>query len=179
MSVVLVNIYGAPGSGKSTMAAELFSKLKKQDKSVELLSEYVKQWVWEDRKFISLDQFYFLGKQFKKEYSVYDKVKIIITDSPLGIIGHYTETNFPDLSECINQSLKKIFNIRIEKNIKEINYFLNRNINYSSSGRFQTELEANNMENSMKKYLNLLGVNFTEGSSTSIIELEEIICQLS
>ena len=42
---LVVNLLGAPGSGKSTIAASIFSKLKFQNLNVELVSEYAKELV--------------------------------------------------------------------------------------------------------------------------------------
>jgi adenylate kinase family enzyme len=48
--MILVNLYGAPGSGKSTGAAYIFSKLKMAGVDAELVTEFAKDKVWEESK---------------------------------------------------------------------------------------------------------------------------------
>ena len=42
MKTIVINLIGSPGTGKSTLASELFSKMKWQGYDVELVSEYAK-----------------------------------------------------------------------------------------------------------------------------------------
>ena len=81
----VINFYGGPGAGKSVSAAQLFATLKAKKEKVELIQEVAKQWAWERRRPVSLDQFYFFGLQSRKEYSLFENVDFIITDSPVGL----------------------------------------------------------------------------------------------
>ena len=45
--MLVVNLFGAPGSGKSTGAAYIFSQLKIAGVNAELVTEFVKDKVWE------------------------------------------------------------------------------------------------------------------------------------
>ena len=51
---ILCNIYGGPGSGKSTSAAGVFSLLKTHGVNAELVTEFAKDLVWEGRD-VTLD----------------------------------------------------------------------------------------------------------------------------
>lgn len=44
--MIVVDFYGAPGSGKSVAAAYVFSKLKMLDVKCELVTEFAKDEVW-------------------------------------------------------------------------------------------------------------------------------------
>ena len=44
---VIVNLYGAPGAGKSTGSAYIFGQLKMNNISVELVREFVKDKIYE------------------------------------------------------------------------------------------------------------------------------------
>ena len=44
--MVVINLWGAPGSGKSTTAAGLFFLMKINKYKVELVTEYAKDLVW-------------------------------------------------------------------------------------------------------------------------------------
>ena len=45
-NTLVVNLYGAPGSGKSTGAAYIFAKLKMLGVNCELITEFAKDKVW-------------------------------------------------------------------------------------------------------------------------------------
>ena len=49
MKTTVINLIGSPGTGKSTIAAELFARMKWLGFDVELVSEYAKELVWEQR----------------------------------------------------------------------------------------------------------------------------------
>ena len=48
MDTLVINLCGGPGTGKSTLSANLFAKLKMAGVDVELAPEYVKDLVWEE-----------------------------------------------------------------------------------------------------------------------------------
>ena len=79
----IINMVGAPGTGKSTISALAFYELKTQNQKAELIQEYVKDWAYEKRKIESYDQIYFLAKQIRKESLLFNKVDYVITDSPV------------------------------------------------------------------------------------------------
>ena len=45
--MLVVNLFGAPGAGKSTGAAYIFSQLKMAGINAELVTEFAKDKVWE------------------------------------------------------------------------------------------------------------------------------------
>lgn len=90
----VVNLFGGPGSGKSTRAAELFAYAKKQGENVELVTEYAKDMVWEDRANILDDQLYILGKQNRRLHRLRGAVDYVITDSPLLLGAYYARANY-------------------------------------------------------------------------------------
>jgi ABC-type multidrug transport system ATPase subunit len=63
----IINLFGGPGSGKSTTAAYLYAGLKNQGVNAELIREYVKDWAYESRTVGVFDQLYFFGKQVRRE----------------------------------------------------------------------------------------------------------------
>lgn len=49
---LVVNLWGGPGCGKSTLAAELFVTLKKSNIEVALVNEYAQELIHEDRHMV-------------------------------------------------------------------------------------------------------------------------------
>ena len=60
---IVVNLFGAPGSGKSTGAAFIFSQLKMKNVNCELITEYAKDKTWENNAAALECQEYIFGKQ--------------------------------------------------------------------------------------------------------------------
>ena len=48
--MLIINLFGAPGAGKSTGAAYVFSQLKAAGVNAELVTEFAKDKVWEANK---------------------------------------------------------------------------------------------------------------------------------
>ena len=60
-NTLIVNLYGGPGSGKSTGSAYIFSKLKMAGVDAEYVTEFAKDKVWEGNKEVFNCQFYITG----------------------------------------------------------------------------------------------------------------------
>src|SRR5256885_11799690 len=84
----IFDLYGGPGTGKSTSAALMYAMLKQKGVNSELVREYVKDWAWDDRKINTYDQLYLMGKQIRRESMLYGKVDAIVSDSPV-MMGIY------------------------------------------------------------------------------------------
>jgi tRNA uridine 5-carbamoylmethylation protein Kti12 len=78
----VINLFGGPGTGKSTLATNLFYIMKSKDINVELVREYVKSWAYNNREPKEYDLIYLLGKQSSYETQLYGKVDYVVTDSP-------------------------------------------------------------------------------------------------
>lgn len=59
----IINLFGGPGVGKSTLAATTFAHMKQEGYSVELVTEYAKQLTWEGRTNALSNQIYVFAKQ--------------------------------------------------------------------------------------------------------------------
>lgn len=59
----VINLFGGPGAGKSTLAALLFHHLKIRGLSCEMALEYAKDKVWEESYSTLHNQIYVFGKQ--------------------------------------------------------------------------------------------------------------------
>lgn len=139
----VINFFGGPGIGKSTTAAELFVQMKRERMNVELVTEYAKDMVWEERSSIFEDQIYIFAKQNRRLKRLVGKVEFIITDSPL-LLG------------CVYNSDRDLKNLVVNTfdEYNNINFFLQRNVdNYTEVGRNETLLEAIEKDNQLKAML--------------------------
>ena len=177
----VINLYGGPGTGKSTSAALLFSLLKNNNYNSELVQEYVKQWAWEERHPVKYDQFYFFGKQSRKEYSLFKNVDIIVTDSPISLCGYYTKVyGTPEQTVLFNHMAKTYYNMVKDDGVDYVHIWLNRVKAYNPKGRFQTEDEAKAIDKDMKEYLTKdLGLTLLEfdGSNEGVNNLFSLIAK--
>lgn len=147
----VICLYGGPGVGKSTLAAELFAKFKKEGKSIELVREYVKDWAWEGREIKEYDQFYITAKQFRAESLLYGKVDYIITDSPV-LLGPFYERAFHK-TETMLSSVLGMMQKAVQNGVTYHHFVLPRAKAYVPDGRYQTEEEAHWLDTIMPKFL--------------------------
>jgi len=84
---VYMGIYGGPGMGKSTLAAEAFVQMRKQlhpSISVELCVEYAKDCVFSDHlEQLEKYQFKVITEQVYRLERLYGKADIVVTDGPI------------------------------------------------------------------------------------------------
>ena len=153
--MIVINFFGAPGSGKSTGAAYIFSKLKMAGINAELVTEFVKDKVYEDSKEVFNNQTYILGKQSFKQSKLCNKVDVIITDSPLPLSIYYNKDD--NIKDELSALTLKLFN-----SYDNHNYFIKRVKPYNPKGRFQNEEEAMVIVDDMKDFLNYYGIPFEE-----------------
>ena len=143
----VINLFGGSGIGKSTLAAKLFSTLKEKGLECELVTEFAKDLVWEERKQALSCQPYVFGEQLRRQCIVGDKVDYIITDSPLLLSAIHDKDRDEDFKRYILKTFNKFDNI---------NFLLNRSVPYNENGRVETEEQAKEIDN---RILNLLNEN--------------------
>jgi nicotinamide riboside kinase len=154
-----VCLWGGPGSGKSTSAALVFARLKVAGLNVELVSEYVKAWAYENRKIDLFDQVYIFAKQQRLEDRVLrTPIQAIVTDSPLLMQCVYAKRyNAPCWQELVK--IGKVF----DSVYPSVNLLLRRvHGEYQQLGRYQDFDEAKKIDAEIKTYLEEIDVPYTE-----------------
>ena len=149
--MLVVNLFGAPGAGKSTGTAYIFSQLKMAGVNAELVTEFAKDKVWEESKAVFQNQAYIFGKQYFRISRLQDKVDVVVTDSPIILSPFYA--NDPVLGEEFDTLCTKVFN-----SYDSMNVFINRVKPYNPSGRFQTEDESDQLAIRLQTFLNEHGI---------------------
>ena len=79
----IVNLFGGPGIGKSSIASGLTYKLKKQHISCDNPYEFPKLLAWDENHSAIRDQLFVLANQHRGIVKSYGKVDYIILDSPI------------------------------------------------------------------------------------------------
>lgn len=79
----VLNLYGGPGTGKSTTRAQVFAALKQMGVNAEEAAEFAKDLVWEQRHFTLSQQEYIAAKQIHRVQRLMGQVEVVVTDSPI------------------------------------------------------------------------------------------------
>lgn len=153
--MLIINLFGVPGSGKSTGAAYIFSKLKMLGINAELVTEFAKDKVWEENDEVFKNQAYVFGKQSFKISRCKDKVDVIVTDAPLPLSVFYNHDKI--LGEDFNKTVMNVFN-----SYENMNYLLLRTKPYNPQGRHQTEEESDALKQPMVDLLKNRKIPYSE-----------------
>ena len=145
---MVINLFGGPGCGKSTQAAGLLYRMKLAGLNVELVTEYAKDLVWQDRLDNMLDQQeYIFAKQNHRLHRLRGKVDYVITDSPI-ILGVVYMQHDAEVIEDLVRLMLSTFH-----RYDNMNFFLSRGVDYQATGRRQDEAGANAVGTSIQGLL--------------------------
>lgn len=148
----VINLYGGPGTGKSTTAAAVFAELKFRGVNCEYIQEYAKDKAWEFGKNhlvvpkVFQAQEYLFGKQHFRMRRCAEDVDVIVTDCPLFLGLIYMPKDFPIPS--LRTAIREAYNMYDNTDV-----FLVRNKPYNPKGRFQTEEQAKALDVEIKGML--------------------------
>jgi len=154
-----INIFGGPGTGKSTTSAGLFYKMKKAGYKTELTQEYAKDLTYQQNTVGLADQFLVTATQHHKGFILKDHVDYAIHDSPL-LIGVVYSQYEDELNTAYEEFITKLFN-----SYSNINIFLTRVIEdhpYHEYGRSQSLNQAIELDIKIKNLLLKHSVPFIE-----------------
>lgn len=152
--MIVVNLFGGPGCGKSTTATGLFSLMKLRGHKVELVTEYAKELTYEEDWATLHRQDLILPEQFKRQHRLLGKVDYIITDSPIPLNIIYANA---DLKKDVS------FNDKVLQHFSQFNNFnilLKRVKPYSHYGRKETSEKAIDIDNEIKTFLTSINSSF-------------------
>lgn len=151
----VVNLYGGPGTGKSTTAAGVFNVLKKTGVNIEYVQEYAKDLAWEfaqdiretgkSPKHFQAQEMIFAQQNWRMR-RLDGQVDLIVTDGPFVLGLAYLNIDFP------MPSLRKVL-LEAHSCYDNLDIFLERCKPYNSAGRSQTEAEAKELDGVIKSIL--------------------------
>ena len=153
----VINLFGGAGTGKSTLSAELFSFLKKHGYNAEIVPEYAKTLIYEDRKdFLANDQLFVFATQNSRiktllEFSKNNPLDFVVVDSPLPLSLIYNYDPFLQDSDAFKELVISVF-----RQYDNLNVFVLRNpiYGYNPHGRIQKDMgEAEAFDNKIRGLL--------------------------
>ena len=154
----IINLFGGPGSGKSTITSGIFYELKKRNIECDIPYEFPKLVAWENNHSQISDQLYIFANQHRGIVRAYGKVDFIILDSPILLSLAYKDgygNEYP--SNLYNKSFDKMV-VDIFSQYQNINFFLKRNEDgFQQSGRFQSYEESLEFDEKIKGILDMNG----------------------
>ena len=158
--MIVVNLFGGPGSGKSTGADYVYSRLKMAGINCELVTEVAKDYVWDESDPMLLDQLIVFAYQFHRLRRLDGKVQGAITDSPVILSMIYAKND----RICKNDMVFKTLCQSCSNTWKSKNYLVKRWKPYSQVGRVETEVEAK------RKDFEILQALIMDGSDYRVID---------
>jgi len=166
-NTIVVNLIASPSSGKSTIMADVFAKLKWAGVDCEIVTEFAKDLVWEDRQETFKDETYIFAKQNHRLFRVNGKVDVIITDRPLILTSLYNN-KYGLKSKELDDLVLSTFN-----SYDNLNYFIVRKKKYNPNGRNQTEKESDEIAVELLELLKKDNIPFIKIDGTT--EASDII----
>lgn len=158
----IINLYGSPSTGKSTLASGLFYRMKIAGFNVGMADEWIKSKVYEEDPYPFNDQLYTFAQQHKKIHQMNNKVDYIICDSPL-------------LQICVYQRYEpEVFNkmaFEYYSRYENINIFLHRNHQFKQEGRVHNEEQAKEIEIKIKNLLDNLNIPYADLSTSGALDV--------
>lgn len=146
-----INLYGAPSSGKTTLASQIFAEMKSKNYHTAYVLEYSKDLVYQGvdmRTLSEVERLFILVEQLRRENILKDKVDFLVTDSPMILTAYYHQDPFKreDWSYA-----KDIVMRNLSKN--EIHIWLEPTNNFEQKGRSHDENQSKEISKELLKYL--------------------------
>lgn len=164
-NTTVINLFGGPGIGKSTLMARIFAELKTQGFDCEMAPEFFKDLIWEERQIAMQDDLYTLAMQSHKIFTLNGKVDIIITDSPILLKAIYAKNDSCLSQVVINEFLK----------YNNLNLLLKRETEYQANGRIHNLESSIEIDKEIEKVFKCHNIPYSTISVNNIDNIIEFI----
>jgi thymidylate kinase len=164
MKTRFINLFGAPGVGKSTIAAGIYSKLSARGWNIELVPEFAKELVWESNASALSNQAYVTARQFYMIHRLDGKCKWVVTDSPAFLGAAYCLEHHP---QCYIDTLKWYH----DQTNSDLNYLISRDesTKFRQAGRVHSEYQSEVIQMRIESLLSTNKIEYTEYDNTNAI----------
>jgi nicotinamide riboside kinase len=158
MSVKRIVLMGGPCVGKSTLAAELYTELKKLHFPVENVDEFIKPLAWNKTVFKGHDSLWLAANQIKLEESVMLNGGVAISTSTPLVTACYAYARSEDWLADIILQLQQPY----EEMYPALNFFLVRDVPYRQEGRYEDATAATLVDARMRDMLSAHQIKVTD-----------------
>jgi hypothetical protein len=155
----VINLFGAPGIGKSCVAGGLYWEMGSDHISVQNCREYAKYLTLTDRGWqLREEQLYVLAMQHHELFILRGKYKYAITDSPLPLTAFYAPRDVtPQVHFDAVMAYHELYT--------NINFFLVKDLDapaapFQTEGRWHTEDECMDLQVRQMAFLDQLGIDY-------------------
>ena len=161
---LVINLIAGPCSGKSTIAAELFARLKKMGIHCELVTEYIKERIYEENKTMPVNQIAIFGMEHYAISNKIGKVDVIVHD------GSFIN-NTSDLYNCEdNPEFDKLI-VSEYKKFNNLDFFIKRgNIEFEDYGRIHNLKQSKELDKIIKETYNKYNLQFIEVEARDAVD---------
>ena len=159
---LIINLIGGPCSGKSTISAELFARLKKMGIHCELVSEYIKERIYEENKTMPKNQIAIFGMEHYNIWNKIGKVDVIIHDGSFINNLIYGETHSKEFDNLIISEYKSFNNL---------DFFIKRgNIEFENYGRIHDLKQSIELDEIIKDKYKQYNLSFIEVEARDAVD---------
>ena len=143
---IFINLTGGPCCGKTTTAASLFSELKRAGINAELLTEPVKDYIYEENNSAISSQIKLFAEALYKMKQLDGKADVVVTDCPLLHNIVYDQEDNKVFHTLVIQEYNKFTNI---------DFFLERgDMPFEQFGRIHSYQQSVELDNKIKMVYN-------------------------
>ena len=152
--MIVINFIAGPGSGKTTLTAGVFTRLKLMGVNCEVAWEYPKEHAWQGDLWELPEQpIYFLAKQLRRLARLEGKVDVALTDGPLLLASAFAMDECQPFHDLVLNKISRFENH---------NYFVVRHKPYLQAGRVETEDEAHVIDQLVRQLLEIYGMPYAD-----------------
>lgn len=159
---LVINLIGGPCSGKSTISAELFARLKKMGIKTELVPEWIKERIYDNHDSVINDQIFLFAQELHQLKNKIGKVDVIIHDGSLLLNINYDKDNNYQLYDLVISEYNKFNNLDF--------FLLRNNIKFENYGRIHNIEESLNIDSNIKNIYHKYNINFIELDSKDSVD---------
>ncbi|NCQ52256.1 hypothetical protein GW796_10295 [archaeon] len=171
--MLVVNLLGEAGAGKSVTAAGLYYYLSINGFKAEVIPEVAKGYAWESPKDdngktivhpIFKQQIFLLGEQNRMLERVNGKIEIAIMECPLVMNAIYKDDNYHKSFESLVLEQFNSYN--------NVNFLIERTHTFDNEGRVHTEEESSHVKTKLKTFLERNNIEYQNVKTHADISIE-------
>jgi len=151
---LIINIFGGPSVGKTTLASKLFVGMRGLGMSVEMPQEFPKMLSFEGNTNALSDQLWVLANQHRSIVQMYGQVDYIIMDSPILMSIVYKQLHSFDYPASMYGSKFDDLVYELHSSYLNLNLSLTRNDSwFNNNGRLNTLSESKTIDTELQRLL--------------------------